>query len=351
MREIKIGKTLIGDRHEPYIVAEVGINHNGELEKAFRMIEVAKQAGVDAVKFQTFKAEEFVSDKSQMFTYYSQGKKITESMLEMFKRYEFSDMEWVRIKEKCDSEKITFLSTPQNVSDMNFLLELGVSALKVGSDDFTNIPLLETYSKSELPMIVSCGMADIGEVHQALKAIGALDGYPTILLLCTSQYPTPPVDVNLLKIKTLLQAYPNIPIGFSDHTQGPIAASVAVAFGASFFEKHFTLDNNLPGPDHWFSENPDSLKVWVESIKSAKKMLGSAIVQPTKNEEEMRHIARRYIVAVEQINKGEILDNKNIGIRRTGKIGLGPYLYNDIIGKRAMKTIQKGTLVEIGDFQ
>lgn len=351
MREVKIGNSMIGDRHEPFIVAEVGINHNGEIEKAFRMIEVAKQAGVDAVKFQTFKAEEFVSDENQMFTYYSQGNEVTESMLEMFKRYEFSENEWNRIKEKCDSEEITFLSTPQNVSDLNFLLKLGVPALKVGSDDFTNIPLLENYAKSKLPMIVSCGMADIGEVHQALKAIGALEGYPTILLLCTSQYPTPPQDVNLLKLKTLAQAYPNVPIGFSDHTQGPIASSVAVAFGASFFEKHFTLDNNLPGPDHWFSENPESLKLWVDSIRSAKKMLGSAIVQPTQHEEEMRHIARRYIVALEQINKDEILNTNNLGLRRTGKIGLSPQVYNDVLGKKAIKTIQKGTMIEMGDFQ
>jgi N,N'-diacetyllegionaminate synthase len=256
--EVKIGNRELKTGGEPFIVAEVGINHNGELSKALEMIEVAKEAGVDAVKFQTFKASEFVSDAEQMFTYSSQGKQVTESMLAMFSRYELRIEDWAKIKEKCERENILFLSTPQNYSDLELLLKIGIPAIKVGSDDFTNIPLLKQYSTIGLPMIISSGMADLSEVFNALDAVNFSAGSPTILLICTSQYPTPIEDVNLLKLETLRSIFPRLTLGFSDHTQGFLAASLAVALGACFFEKHFTLDTNLPGPDHWFSENPSA---------------------------------------------------------------------------------------------
>ncbi len=335
---------------KPFIVAEAGINHNGELEKAFEMIKVAKQSGVDAVKFQTFKAEEFCGDKTQTFTYKSQGKEVTESMFEMFKRYEFTRDEWFQIKKKCDDENILFLSTPQNRPDLDLLLELGLPAIKVGSDDFTNLPLLEDYSKTKLPMIVSCGMSDLAEVYQALDIIGTFEGYPTILLLCTSQYPTPPEDVNLLKLKTLANAFPGLVLGFSDHTQGSLASSLAVGFGAVFFEKHFTLDNNLAGPDHWFSENPENLKLWTDSIHKSYKMMGNAIVRPTEKELEMRKLARRSIVILQDIKKSEKLTEENIGLRRAGN-GLSPVLIKDMFGLLATQDLLKGSLLELKDAQ
>jgi N,N'-diacetyllegionaminate synthase len=351
MRQVKIGNRFVGDGHPPYVVAEVGINHNGQLEKAFEMINVSKKAGVDAVKFQTFKAEEFVGDPSQTYTYYSQGEQVTESMLEMFKRYEFSKDEWKAIKKKCDEEEILFLSTPQNVSDLELLLELEVPAVKVGSDDFTNLPLLKKYAETRLPIILSCGMSDLGEVYQSLESVGALDGYPTILLLCTSQYPTPPEDVNLKKLETLSNAFRNIPIGFSDHTQGHLASSLAIPFGACFFEKHFTLDNNLPGPDHWFSENPISLKTWVDAIRTSYKMLGSNLVRPTEEEKNMRLLARRYVVALKDIKKGDVFNEINISLRRAGTEGLSPSFFDQIIGKKAIKEIEKGSTLKLGDFE
>ncbi|MDR9507298.1 N-acetylneuraminate synthase family protein [Brevibacillus agri] len=349
MSTVEIGNRVISHNHAPFIVAEVGINHNGKLEKAFEMIRVAKEAGVDAVKFQTFKAAEFVGDPTLTYTYFSQGKKVTESMLEMFKRVEFTLEEWRKIKAYCDQIGIMFLSTPQNRSDLDLLLELDIQAIKVGSDDFTNLPLLKSYASTGLPMIVSCGMADLAEVHQALAAIGAIDGYPTILLLCTSQYPTPPQDVNLLKLKTLANAFPMVPVGFSDHTQGALASSLAVAFGASFFEKHFTLDRDLPGPDHWFSEDPSSLKEWVNAIRTAHTMLGSPIVKPTTEEYEMRTLARRSIVALADIEMGEKLDVNNIGLRRPGN-GLAPSLFEEVVNKQANRSIKKGELIRLGDF-
>tara|TARA_B110000008_G_scaffold279950_1_gene329917 strand:+ start:3550 stop:4596 length:1047 start_codon:yes stop_codon:yes gene_type:complete len=343
---IEINGRKLTNYGRPFIVAEAGINHNGELEKALRMIEVAKQSGVDAVKFQTFKAKEFCGDENQMFTYQSQGKKVTESMLEMFKRYEFEYEEWLEIKKKCDKEEILFLSTPQNSSDLDLLLKLDLKAIKVGSDDFTNLPLLEDYAKTKLPVIVSCGMSDLKEVKQAMDVLGLDNGYPVILLLCTSQYPTPPKDVNLLKFKTLANTFPNLVLGFSDHTRGSLASSLAVGFGAVFFEKHFTLDNNLPGPDHWFSENPESLIAWVGSIHQSYLMMGNPIVRPTSEEMEMRILARRCIVALKDIKKGSMFTKENIGLRRVGK-GLAPSYFQEILGSYASQDLLKGSLLEL----
>lgn len=348
MTQIKLNNRVIDRGSPPFIVSEAGINHNGEIDKAIKMIKVAKEAGADAIKFQTFKAEEIVNSE-QTYTYVSQGKEITELMLEMFKRCEFSKEEWVKIKRKCDEEKILFLSTPQNRSDLDLLLELGIPAIKVGSDDFTNLPLLKDYSTTGLPLIVSSGMSNLAEIYYSLKTIGSFDNYPTILLVTTSQYPTPPQDVNLLKFSTLSTTFPNIPLGFSDHTQGILASSLAVAFGACFFEKHFTLDHNLPGPDHWFSEDVLSLKTWINSIRMAYLMMGSNIVQPTVKEQEMKNIARRSIVALEDIEKGDKLNNKNIGLRRPGN-GLPSSMIEKIYGLTAIQKIQKGKLIKFGDF-
>jgi N,N'-diacetyllegionaminate synthase len=346
MAMIEICGKKLSNYTEPFIVAEAGINHNGELSKALEMIKVAKDSGADAVKFQTFKADEFCGDKTQMFTYQSQGQMATESMFEMFQRFEFEYDEWKQIKKKCDDENILFLSTPQNRSDLDLLLELELQAIKVGSDDFTNLPLLEDYSTTKLPMIVSCGMSDLAEVYQALDAIGTFEGYPTILLLCTSQYPTPPEDVNLLKLKTLTNTFPDLVLGFSDHTKGSLASSLAVGFGAVFFEKHFTLDNNLAGPDHWFSENPESLKDWVDSIHQSYQMMGDSIVRPTSKELEMRKLARRSIVILKDTKKGDKLTEENIGLRRAGN-GLAPVLMKDMLGSFASQDLVEGNLLEL----
>lgn len=349
MPEIVIGERRVGDSHPPFIIAEAGINHNGDLVRALEMVRVARAAGADAIKFQTFRAEEFVGDPSQTYTYRSEGRDITESMLEMFRRYELPREAWFALKAECDRQGILFFSTPQNRSDLDLLLEVGVPVVKVGSDDFTNLPLLKSYATTGLPLILSCGMADMAEVRASLAAVGALDGYPTALLLCTSQYPTPPADVNLRKLTTLRAAFPDLTLGFSDHTQGPIAASVAVGFGAAVFEKHFTLSHDLPGPDHWFSEEPESLADWVRSIRAAYVALGSAAVEPTAAERNMRSIARRSVVALRGIARGETFTCDNIGLRRPGT-GLGPEHYDGIVGRVAMRELRKDELLQAGDI-
>jgi N,N'-diacetyllegionaminate synthase len=347
VNELNIDGRKIGLRHPPFVIAEVGINHNGVLERAIEMIRVAKTAGADAVKFQTFKADEFIGDPQQMFTYKSRGEEITESMLAMFRRYELPREAWALINEECQRQHITFLSTPQNRTDLDILCELGITAVKIGSDDFTNLPLIRSYAQTGLPLILSCGMADLAEVHQALDAAGALDGYPLALLLCTSQYPTPPRDVNLRKLRTLQEAFPGLITGFSDHTQGTLASSLAVAMGALIFEKHFTLDNDLPGPDHWFSENPASLARWVASIRESSVMLGSDVVRPTAAELEMRKLARRSLVALATIAKGDVLTTKNVGIRRPGN-GLHPSFFSQVIGAYAARDIPAGDVLGLG---
>jgi N,N'-diacetyllegionaminate synthase len=349
-RSFAIAGRHIGPSNTPYCIAEVGINHNGDLAIAKRMIDAAKMAGADAVKFQTFKAEEFCGDPDQTFTYQSQGKQITESMLEMFRRYEFPPESWREIKAYCQTVGITFFSTPQNHSDLELLLEVGVPALKIGSDDFTNLPLIRSYIESRLPLILSCGMSDLAEVHQALEAAAWFDGYPVALMLCTSQYPTPPKDVNVAKLSTLQQAFPGLLVGFSDHTQGALAASLAVSRGARIFEKHFTLGKEMPGPDHWFSEDPVGLAEWIDGIRTADVILGSPYLRPTIAEQEMRLIARRSVVALQDITAGEKLDAKNTGLRRPGG-GLPPDMIRNVMGLTSTRDIKKGERLSLGDMK
>jgi len=346
MKQIKLKNHIIAKGKPPFIIAEAGINHNGDIKNALKMIDVAKKSAVNAIKFQTFKASELISDHNQKYTYKSQEKQVTESMYDMFKRYELDKEDWKKIKKECDEKKIIFLSTPQNKTDLDLLLDIGITAIKVGSDDFTNLPLIKEYSSTGLPLLLSCGMADIAEISTSLNTIGAFDGYPTILLHTTSQYPTPVKDTNLLKLKTLENTFPDIPLGFSDHTQGSLASSLAVAFGAVVFEKHFTLDNNLPGPDQWFSENPDGLKQWCENIKKSYSMLGNSLLKPTNIEKKNRNEFRRFIVAIKDIQKNEVFSRKNIDMRRTSeRKSLPPIFFEYLLGRKSVKKYSKGQAI------
>ena len=338
MNPIRIGDRIIGPDAPPFIMLEAGINHNGDLALAMEMIRVAKQAGADAIKFQTFKADEFVGDPEMTFTYKSQGKEVTESMLEMFRRYEFTRDEWVKIRRACDEEGIVFLSTPQNTSDLEILLELGVLAVKVGSDDFTNLPLLKRYARTHLPLLLSCGMSDLAETYHALETVGTFKGYPTILLVCTSEYPTPADHVNISRLTTLKGAFPGLILGFSDHTQNTTAATMAVALGARLFEKHFTIDHNLPGPDHWFSVDPSGAAEWIRSIRLADTMLGSGIVTPSDVERKNKREFQRVLVAAQPILQGEIFSEENLTARRIpGGNGWPPSFMGQVIGRRAQR--------------
>jgi len=343
----RIGDRKVGLNELPFCIAEVGINHNGDIEKAFEMIKVAKESGADAIKFQTFRATEFCS-KDQQFTYRSQDKEVTESMLDMFQRYEFTEKQWFEIKKECDKQSITFMSTPQNKSDLDLLLKVGIPAIKVGSDDLTNTPLIKSYSKEKLPLILSSGMSDLAEVYNSINIAGGFDGNPVALLLCTSQYPTPPEEVHLTRLYTLKNALPGITIGFSDHTKGSLASSLAVVLGATILEKHFTLDHSLPGPDHWFSEDPAGLKAWVKSIQVAHMMKGNPMVRPTQLEVKNKNEYQRHLVAACNIDTGDIFTDKNITSRRVkGGKGFPPSYMDYLMMKPAPKNYQKGEPIEL----
>jgi N,N'-diacetyllegionaminate synthase len=348
IRPFSIAGRSIGPNDPPYCIAEVGINHNGDLALAKCMVEVAKEVGADAVKFQTFKAEEFCGDPAQTFTYQSQGQTVTESMLAMFTRYEFAPEQWRAIKAHCDHVGITFFSTPQNRPDLDMLLTMGVPAIKIGSDDFTNLPLLRSYASENLPLILSCGMSDLAEVHQAIETAGWFDGKPVALLLCTSQYPTPPQDVNIQKLTTLQEAFPGLLVGFSDHTQGPLAASLAVALGARIFEKHFTLDHALPGPDHWFADEPAELATWLQNIRTADVMRGSPYLMPTQAELANKSEFQRVIVAAAAIKIGEKFTDLNLTMRRVaGGGGFPPSMYWKLLGLSAWRDFSKFSAIEL----
>lgn len=317
---------------------------------AKKMVIAAKEAGVDAVKFQTFRTEEFIRDRNELYTYKSQGVEITESQYEMFKRTEFTEQEWREIKQFCDEQEITFLSTPVSVEDVKLLIDIGVEALKVGSDDFVNIPLLRDYAGFGIPIIMSAGMATEEEMEKSLKAVGAEREGTTCLMLCTSEYPTPPQDVNARKLLSMAEKFPNIILGLSDHTQGNISAVIATAYGARVFEKHFTLDHNLPGPDHWFSAEPEELREWAESVRIAYQMLGSGELKPTKREESMRRAAHRSITSTKDIRAGEILSVRNLALLRPGN-GLKPEEWENVIGKTAAHNIKSGKQLQWEDIK
>ena len=350
MSHISINGKVIGAGYEPFIIAEAGINHNGDLELAKKMILAAKDAKVDAVKFQTFYAKDFIQDRTLMYTYKSQGKEITEPIIDMFERSEFSKEEWIEIKNFCDANEILFLSTPGNVSDLELLMDIGVKAVKVGSDDFVNIPLIRRYAKEDIPLLLSCGMATEEEIDLTLKNAGLDAGKDMCLFLCTSQYPTPPKDVNIRKFKTLQKKYPNLIVGLSDHTEGSTAAIMAVACGASIFEKHFTLDHNLPGPDHWFSETPGSLEKWVRDIREAYTMMGSPELKPTDVELKNRVEYHRSITAACDITAGDIITEDSLCMRRPGD-SLPASKWDEVVGSKATRNIKKNEQLKAGDYQ
>ena len=344
MHRIKIDNRCIGDNKPCLIVAEIGANHNGEINLAKKMVDMAKECGVDAVKFQTFKAEEFVSTPDETYTYKSRGKEIIESMLKMFKRYEFSKEEWIEIFNYCKSKDIICFSTPQNASDLAFLLKITeLPVIKVGSDDLTNLELLKYFASKNKPLIISAGMAFISEIEDAVNVIRETGNNDLIVLHCISSYPTEAEEVNLRKMLTIKQAF-DVIVGFSDHTIGTVAAIAAVSLGAKVVEKHFTLDKDLPGPDHWFSADPKELTQLVQAIKYTEKALGKYVIKPTPKEMEMRKIVRRSIVAAKDIKKEETITKKVLSVKRPGT-GLPPKFIKYILKKKAKVNIEKDGLI------
>jgi len=283
---MNIAGYAIGPDNPPFTLAEVGLNHNGDLGLALDMIHVAKRAGCSAVKFQTFRAEG-VCPPGQMYTYLSRGREVTEERINIFRRAELPEDAWPKIKAECDRQGIVFLSTPQNPSDLDILMRVGIPAIKIGSDDAQNRAMLAYCSQPEvgLPILLSTGMSTLSEIT---LTYGWLARRTEVAVpACTSIYPCPPEHANVQRV-AILRRLLRCPVGWSDHTQGTIAATLAVALGASLFECHFTLDHNAPGPDHGWSRSPDELGEWVAAINEGYMMRGNGYFLASQSEVEAK---------------------------------------------------------------
>lgn len=342
MREIAAGGRKIGSGHRCLIVAEVGINHNGDLELALRSIDAAADAGADAVKFQNYRVEDFLSDERLTYTYRSGGREVTESQYAMFKRCELKPGMLALLKERCDKRGVLFFSTPTGIDGIRELVAVGAPLLKNGSDFLTHIDIVRSMAESGLPTVLSTGMATLAEIDAAVRLFRASGGQQLVLLHCTSSYPTPPEQVNLRRMATLQAAF-GCPVGLSDHSEGVVAATSAVALGACFVEKHFTLDRNLPGPDHWFSCNPAEFASLVHAIRTAEAVLGDTMPGPTPSEALGREQFRLSCVTARALPATTCLTEQDIVFRRPGT-GIAPELRSALIGQVLRQNLPAGAV-------
>lgn len=328
-----------------FIIAEAGVNHNGDVNLAKKMIDVAVDAGVSAIKFQTFKAEYLVSKNAQKAEYQKKTSGVEESQFEMIKRLELDTNTHKELLGYCDSRNIMFLSTPFDHDSIDMLDNLGMQIFKIPSGEITNLPYLQHIGRLNKEIILSTGMANIGEIEAALDILinsGTSKDKITILHANT-EYPTPMQDVNLNAMLTIGNTF-KTKIGYSDHTLGIDIPIAAVAMGASVIEKHFTLDNNMEGPDHKASLEPSELVNMVKSIRNIEKALGNGIKKASNSERKNIKVARKSIVAKCEIAKGEIFSKENITIKRPGS-GLSPMLWNEVIGLKATKSFKTDELI------
>jgi len=348
MTAVRVGTRLVGDGHPCLMAAEVGINHNGDMDLAHRSIDAAADAGADAVKFQNYRTEDFVSDRSLIYEYISQGKPVVESQFDMFKRCELAPERLRELHEHCDRRGIIFFSTPSSEEGIQDLVNVKVPLMKNGSDYLVHLPIIRAMARTGLPTVISTGMADVTEIDDAVAAFRRAGGKDLILLHCTSSYPTPPEDVHLRKMTTLRQKY-DCPVGLSDHTAGTIAAIGSVALGACMIEKHFTLDRNLPGPDHRFSSDPAEFRQLVESVRGIEKSLGNSGLGPAASEANGRRDYRLSCVSARPLPAGHTLAAADIAFRRPG-FGLPPKEFDRLVARELLKDVPAGHVFTLEDF-
>lgn len=339
-----------------FIIAEAGVNHNGELSKALEMIDVASSAGADAIKFQTFSADRLVSLDAKTAAY-QKNNAGHDTQYEMLKKLELSERDHRILFEHCQDKGIEFMSTPFDFESLDFLLSLGMKKIKVPSGEITNLPFLEVIASKNLFTILSTGMATLDEISEAVdifrnqhlnfNSTQPLSEVLTILH-CTSNYPCPIEDANLLAIKTIHDAF-SLPVGYSDHTLSLDIALVCLGLGAKVYEKHFTLDKTLPGPDHAASLEPADLKVLVDNIRFAEKCLGSPEKSPTPAELDVKKLVRKSIVLNKEKSAGEIIYEQDISFLRPGT-GLEPKHYKRIVGATLRRPIPKGHFLSEEDI-
>ena len=329
------------------IIAEAGVNHNGDLKIAKKLIAEAKKAGADIVKFQSFKANELVTKIAAKADYQKQYTNEHESQFKMLKKLELSESDHQEIYLECKKHGIEFMSTPFDNQSFDILKNIGIKRVKLSSGDLTNLPFIEYLAKHKLPMILSTGMANIGEIEVALEVIQKA-GTPKKLITvlhCSTEYPTPMHEVNLRAMETIKTTF-DVNIGYSDHTEGIEIPIASVALGATIIEKHFTLDRRLAGPDHKASLEPNQLSEMIKAIRGIELALGDGIKRPTNSEIKNIPIARKSIVAIKNIKKGDKFSPKNIGVKRPGT-GISPHRWNEILGRVSRQDFEIDDLIEI----
>jgi N,N'-diacetyllegionaminate synthase len=351
---MRIGNKEIGKGKPVFVIAEAGVNHNGKIEIAKKLVDAAKDAGADAIKFQTFKTEDLVTEKTDMASYQKENLNKEESQKAMLKKLELDYEVFKELKKYCDEKEIIFLSTAHTADAVDFLDPL-MDAFKLGSGDLTNIPVIKKIASKRKPMILGTGMATIEEVKEAAETIKSENNDQIVLLHCTTNYPCPREDVNLRAIKTI-EKETNCLTGYSDHTLGIDVPLMAAKLGAVMIEKHFTLNKNMEGPDHKASLNPEELKELIEKLKNKKYpeldnvVLGSEEKKPTEAEKEISKVIRKSIVSLKDIKKGTKVSREMLIIKRPGT-GIKPKEIYKIVGKFAIRDIKKDELISWSDVK
>lgn len=326
-----------------FIIAEAGVNHNGNIDLAKRMIDVASEYNVDAIKFQTFKTENLVSKMAKKAKYQNNTTDQNESQFDMIKKLELDIETHKELIEYCKNKKIMFLSTPFDLESIDLLNDLGLEIFKIPSGEITNLPYLEKIGKLKKKIILSTGMSTLNEIESALNILRENGTKDITVLHCNTEYPTPMGDVNLNAMNTIKEKL-NVEVGYSDHTLGIEVSIAAVSMGAKVIEKHFTLDKNMEGPDHKASLEPNELKQMVECIRNIEKAMGDGIKKPSKSEMKNIDIVRKSIVAIKKIKKGEIFTEENIYIKRPGN-GISPMKWYEVLGTIATRDYNEDDLI------
>lgn len=327
-----------------FIVAEAGVNHNGDIKIAHKLIDAAKNAGADAVKFQIFNTSSLVTPQTPKAEYQLKTTRGETSQFSMLKQLELTQDEHEQLKRHCNQTGIVYLCTPYDVQSADFLDRIGVDAFKIASTDTINIPFLRRLAKKQRPMILSTGMATLGEIESSVTEIRKISQAPNLALLqCTSEYPAPVEDINLKAMKTMEIAF-QCPVGFSDHTPGVGASAWAVAAGACIIEKHFTLDRSMAGPDHRASIEPDEMKRLVATVRNVENALGDGVKRIMPSEVKNRSKMHKSIVAARPITRGQVIGPDDLTCKRPGS-GLPPKWWDRLLGKKAAQSIRQDELI------
>lgn len=328
-----------------FIIAEAGVNHNGLLKNAKKLVDIAKKAGADCVKFQTVIPENVVSKYAKKASYQVKNTGTNESQLDMIKKISLTFDEFIELKEYCEKKDILFISTPFDLDSIEFLNKLGMKFWKIPSGEITNLPYLIKIAEAHKPVIMSTGMSTMEEIDEAIQVLKKYGAEEIKLLHCNTEYPTPFKDVNLKAMLTMKERF-NLEVGYSDHTEGIEVPIAAVAMGATVIEKHFTIDKAMEGPDHKASLDPDELNKMVRSIRNIEQALGYGEKQPSKSELKNIEIVRKSIVAKGKIKKGDFFTEENIAIKRPGN-GISPMNWFEVLGTQAKREFAEDELIEI----